>query len=88
MELLDSADAIAKDAFCSSLCPPQVIFRAPFIDGPYEKLPITKDQLCARHFYIYDIKDKNQQSKEIDFIQAIVVGRVPQIWKLECVSTE
>lgn len=24
------------------------------------------------------MKDKKQQSKEIDFIQAIVIGRVPQ----------
>lgn len=88
MELLDSADAVAKDAFCSSLCPLQFILRAPFIEGPYEKLPITEDQLCARQFYVYDIKDKNQQSKEFDFTQAIVVGRVHQIWKSECVSTE
>ena len=33
MGLVDSADASAKDAPCSSLCPPLVTVRAPFVEG-------------------------------------------------------
>lgn len=77
--LLDLADDNAEDAFWSS-----VVLNRLYSERCLQNIFSKSSQLLrsnyVRDFYMYNnIKDKNQKSKEIDFIQAIAVGRVPQI---------